>query len=130
MIDFASSSGFNNLLNFVSIFMALAAVSLAIFSVIEYRNSFRYQSDDTADDPWVVLFETMRDSFLISAIYVSIDYLRQSNALSANDFSVGVPTLVRIISPFIELVIFGIAAMIILKRLFALRRWLELRRKK
>ena len=110
--------------------LLLAALLVALF-VQEYFYTRDAYKEGANSEPWPILISTFRDSFILTGLYVAIDFFRNGLRFpSATDASRDMIKTLSIFSPFIEVSIFGLMTFITLRRVIILRNWLAANVKK
>ena len=97
-----------------------------LVSMREYALAQGRHREGTASKPWLIAISTLRDIFIINAVYVTVDLVRgavqyrpETSLQSPNAI-----VWINLFLPFLELFLFGLIAFIVLRRIFLLRAWL------
>jgi len=123
-----SQSGFY--ISTVSIAIMLSIIlfiGMILFALIElFRGMGKYNDDAEGEKSLLIIF-TLRDTFLVTSIYVIVDLMRSIQIYHAGGTTVQ-PVLLgyfSLLSPIAEFILHCILALIVFRRLNILKRWLS-----
>ncbi len=114
----------------INISFALVSIALTIGLVALFLTYFGRGREDTsiqpAIEPWVLVIATLRDSFLISVLYLAYDFIYHYAAFVDSTIT-GVPNVllyIRHAEPYLTTFILVLILIIAFIRLRVLTRWL------
>ena len=115
---------------FALLSLVLAAVLVALF-VQEYFLTRDAYKEGRNSEPWPILMSTFRDSFLLTGLYIAIDFFRGGLQFrGATETPTDLIGFLSLISPFIETFVFCMMTFIVIRRVVILRNWLAANVKK
>ncbi len=118
---------YTSLLSAITILSIILCVGLFIFVAYELIKGVWKFNEGTSSNIWLIIVATLRDTFLITTIYMIIDLLRsigiyQTTATNLQPDLIG---WIRLSSPLLEFFLYVILAAVIYRRLKVIRYWLE-----